>query len=40
MWTGFFGSTRRGYAAAADSSPGLCASDAQSWISHTDREMW
>ena len=30
MWTGFFGPTRRGYAAAADSSPGLCASDAQS----------
>ena len=30
MWTGFFGPTRRGYAAAADSFPGLCASDAQS----------
>ena len=29
-FTGFFGPTRRGYAAAADSSPGLCASDAQS----------
>ena len=29
-FTGFFGSTRRGYAAAADSSAKLCASNAQS----------
>lgn len=29
MWTVFFVPTRRGYATAADSPPGLCAPDAQ-----------